>query len=195
MFEGILGSRTKVKVLRLLLRDPEREFTVQDLAQSLGLSLGSVHPAVQQLLDTRLVLARRVGRSRGLRANARHPLFRPLKALFGAESERLVAVAKEFANALPSRGVEAVVLFGSLARGRPAVRSDVDVLVVADGKAMEGAARRVAASLLERHDVDVSPLVLPRAEIGARLRAFDPLLLTIAQEGKLLRGRAPWLAR
>jgi len=184
-----------VKVLRLLLRDPEREFTVQDLAQSLGLSLGTVHPAVQQLLDTRLVLARRVGRSRGLRANVRHPLFRPLKALFGAEAERLVAVAEEFADALPRRGVEAVVLFGSIARGHPTARSDVDVLVVTDGKAVEAAVRRVAASLLERHDVDVSPLVLSRAEVTARLRAFDPLLLTIAQEGKLLRGRAPWLAR
>jgi len=195
VFEEILGSRTKVKVLRLLLRDPEREFAVQDLAQSLGLSLGSVHPAVQQLLDTRLVLARRVGRSRGLRTNVRHPLFRPLKALFDAESGRLVAVAEEFSDDLPRRSVEAVVLFGSLARGRPAARSDVDVLVVADGKAAEAAARRVAASLLERHDVDVTPLVLSRAEVTARLRAFDPLLLTIAQEGKLLRGRAPWLAR
>lgn len=195
MFEGILGSRTKVKVLRLLLRDPTREFTVQDIAQSLGLSLGSVHPAVQQLLDARLLLGRRVGRSRGLRANERHPLFRPLKDLFDAEAERLVAVAEDFSEALPRRGVEAVVLFGSVAQGRPAARSDVDVLVVVDGKGAEEAVRRAAAGVLERHDVNVSPLVLTRGEVAARLRAFDPLLLTIAQEGKLLRGRAPWLER
>lgn len=195
MLEAILGSRTKVKVLRLLLSDPDREFSVQDVARSLSLSLGSVHPAVRQLLDTRLLLARRVGRSRGLQANARHPLYRPLRAMFDAEVAGLLTVAGEFADALPPRGVEAVVLFGSVARGRPAARSDVDVLVVANGDAAEGAARRVASSMLESHDVNVSPLVLSRAEVSARLRAFDPLLLTIAQEGKLLRGRAGWLAR
>ena len=194
MFEAILGSRTKIKILRLLLSEREREYSVQDLARSLGLSLGSVHPAVQQLMDARLVLARRVGRSRALRANIRHPLYRPLKALFDAEVETLATVAREFADALPHGGVEAVVLFGSVARGQPAPRSDVDVLVVGNG-AVQREARRLAASLLDRHDVNVSPLVLTPREVSARLRAFDPLLLTIAKEGKLLRGRARWLAR
>ena len=194
VFEAILGSRTKVKILRLLLSEGEREYSVQDLARSLGLSLGSVHPAVEQLMDVRIVLARRVGRSRALRANVRHPLYRPLRALFAAEVEHLAAVAKEFADALPRGGVEAVVLFGSVARGAPAPRSDVDVLVVGDG-GTGGEARRLAASLLDRHDVNLSPLVLTPREVSARLRAFDPLLLTIAKEGKLLRGRARWLAR
>lgn len=193
MFEAILGSRTKIKILRLLLSEGEREYSVQDLAGSLGLSLGSVHPAAQQLMDARLILTRRVGRSRALRANARHPLYRPLKALFDAEVERLAAVAKEFADALPRGGAEAVVLFGSVARGEPAPRSDVDVLVVGEG--VQGDARRLAASLLDRHDVSVSPLVLTPREVSTRLRAFDPLLLTIAKEGKVLRGRARWLAR
>jgi predicted nucleotidyltransferase len=195
VLEEILGSWTKVKVLRLLLREPVREFSIQDVAQALGLSLGSVHPAVQQLLGARFVLTRRVGRSRSYRANAGHPLFHPLRSLFEAEVERLAAVAGEFADALPPRGVEAVVLFGSAARGRPAARSDVDVLVVARDPSAGSAVRRVAASMLERHDVNVSPLVLGKDEVAARLRAFDPLLLTIAQEGRLLRGRARWLAR
>lgn len=179
----------------MLLRDAKREFSVQDIAESLGLSLGSVHPAVQQLLDTRIVLARRVGRSRGLRINAGHPLFRASATLFDAEVKGLVAVATEFAEALPRRGVEAVVLFGSVARERPSVRSDVDVLVVAGAPSVEDAARRAAASLLERHDVNLSPLVLSKEEVAARFRDFDPLILTIAEEGKLLRGKARWLAR
>ena len=117
-----------------------------------------------------------------------------LLSLFGAEGRGLVSVAQEFAKSLPARGTGAVVLFGSAARGVPTPLSDIDVLVVAD-RSLEPAVRKAAESILDRYDVNVSPLVLPKEEVDRRLRAFDPLLLTVAQEGKSLRGSAAWLAR
>ncbi len=195
MFENLLGSKTKVRILRLLCAHPEREFSLRELSLAVGQSLGSVYPAVQQLLDTRIVLTRRVGRSRTVRINPSHPLHGALVSLFRQEGSALVRVAQAFADALPRRGIEAVVLFGSVARGQPSARSDVDILVVVDDSRRAGAVRKVAASLLDRFDANVSPLVLPSREVARRLAAFDPLLETMAVEGKLLRGRAKWLGR
>jgi len=195
VFEELLGSKTKVRILRLLCAHPRREFSLRELSLAVGQSLGSVYPAVKQLLDARIVLTRRVGRSRTVRISPSHPLHGALVSLFRQEGSALVRVAQAFADALPRRGVEAVVLFGSVARGQPSARSDVDVLVVVDDARRAGAVRKVAASLLDRFDANVSPLVLSAREVARRLPTFDPLLETIVVEGKLLRGRAKWLGR
>ena len=195
MFEDILGSRTKVRILRALCVNPEREFSTRELALALGQSLGSVHPALGQLLGPRVVLTRRVGRSRLVRINRRHPLYEALSSLFRDEASALATVAREFADALPQGGIEAAVLFGSVARDEPSAWSDVDVLVVVDAPRRAAQVQAVAASMLDRFDANVTPLVLTRGEVASRLRAFDPLLQTIAAEGRLLRGRANWLGR
>lgn len=195
MLPVILGSRVKVKILRLLSVHPHREFTLSEIATTLHLSMGSVTPAVRQLLGTHVVVARRVGRSRALRINKDHFLFGALRRLFEIESSQIQVIARNYADRLPERGVRAVILFGSAARGPSGPTSDIDVLVVADDPRVAQEASEIAGSFLESHDVNVSPLVLTAGEVGHRVDAFDPLLLTIAQEGKLLRGRAPWLGR
>lgn len=195
MLEEIVGSRVKVKILRLLIAEPTRDFTLQDIATSLGLSTGSIRPAVEQLLGARSLVARRVGRSRAFAINRRHVLYPALSALVYEENSGLVSVAREFAKSLAAEGLKAAVLFGSVARGRPALRSDVDVLVVVDSPGRAARVEQAAAAILEAHDVNLAPLVLTRADVERRLQALDPLLLTIAEEGKLLRGRAKWLGR
>ena len=190
-----MGSRTKVRILRLLCAHPEREYTLRDLSRTLGQSLGATVPAFNGLLDTRVVVTRRVGRSRTVRLNTRHGLAGALRTLFREETEALVRGAGTFAESLPPAGLKAVVLFGSAARGEASSRSDVDVLVVVDNPRLAARVQQVAASMLDRFDAAVSPLVLTEREVERRLAAFDPLLETIAAEGKLLRGRAPWLAR
>ncbi len=195
MFEDVLGSKTKVRILRLLCAHPGREFSLREVSSAVAQSLGSVYPALQQLIAARVVLTRRVGRSRTVRINPAHPLYGPLATLFRQEGTAFVRVAREFAEALPQRGIEAVVLFGSVARGVPSARSDVDVLVVVDDPRRAQAVRTVAESMLDRFDANVSPLVFTTGEVVRRHAAFDPLLETIAAEGKLLRGRAKWLGQ
>lgn len=195
MLEEVLGSRTKVRILRVLGSAPNREYTIRELASSLRLSFGSVYPAVQQLIGARAVLARRVGRSVGVRANQGHPLFRALASLFSDEASALVTVAQAFADGLPPQGIRSVVLFGSVARGEASARSDIDVLVVVDDPRRAAPIRRAAAGILDRFDANVVPLVLTQREVDDRLRSFDPLLTTIAKEGRRLSGKVPWLER
>lgn len=140
-------------------------------------------------------MSRQVGRSRAFRVNRGHLLFPSLHSAFRAEAVSLVSVARAFARSLPDRGIEAAVLFGSAARGAPTPRSDVDVLVVVDSPRGAEKIRTIAGSLLDRFDVNLSPLVLTSDEVRRRLHAYDPLLLTIAAEGKILRGEARWLGR
>ncbi len=195
MLEDLLGSKTKVRLLRLLVAHPEREFSTREVSLAIGQSVGTVHPALRQLWAVRAILARQVGRSRLVRLNRAHPLAQALGSVFRQEASALTMVAVEFAEALPRGGIKAAVLFGSVARGEPTARSDVDVLVVVDDPRKAAVVERTAASMLDRYDANVSPLVLTSKDVGRRLASFDPLLQTIAAEGRLLRGRAAWLGR
>lgn len=195
MLEEILGSAAKVRILRVLYASPHRERTIRDLARALDLSVGTVHPAVGQLAAARVILTRRVGRSVAVLANSAYLLFPALSSLFRAEAAAFVPVAEAFAESLPAKGLSGVVLYGSVARGEAGLRSDVDVLVVVDDLRSAAAVRKAAVAVLDRFDANVVPLVLTRGEVDRRLRAFDPLLLTIAREGRRLRGRVPWLGR
>ncbi len=181
--------------MRLLSAHPDREYTLRELSQTLGRSLGTTIPSVDGLLQSRIVTTRRAGRSRLVRLNERHPLAAALEVLFREEARALGRVAGAFAEALPAAGMKSVVLFGSAARGEATSRSDVDVLVVVDDARRAATVREVATSLLDRFDAAVTPLVLTEREVDRRLAAFDPLLETIASEGRLLRGRAAWLGR
>lgn len=193
MLEEILGSPTKIRILRVLWVSPHRERTIRELARALGLSVGTVHPAVGQLAGTHVIRTRRTGRAVVVSANPAHVLYSALASLFRAEATAFVPVAEAFAESLPSQGLSGVVLYGSVARGEAGPRSDVDVLVVVDDLRRAAAIRTAAAAMTDRVDANVVPLVLTRAEVDRRLRAFDPLLLTIAAEGRRLRGRVSWL--
>jgi predicted nucleotidyltransferase len=193
VLEGIFGSTAKVRILRVLYARPQRERTIRDVARALDLSVGTVHPAVGQLAAARVILTHRVGRSVAVQANSSHPLFPALSALFRAETTAFATVAKAFTESLPANGLCGVVLYGSVARGEAGPRSDIDVLVVVDARRRAPAVQKAAAAVLDRFDANVVPLILTQGEVDRRLRAFDPLLLTIAKEGRRLRGRAPWL--
>ena len=195
MLEEVLGSPTKIRILRRLVARPNREYTIRELARGVGLSLGTVHPALRQLVGSRVVLTHRVGRSLAVRVNATHPLYPALVSLFRDEASAFLPIARAFADAMPPDGLQAAILFGSVARGEAGPRSDIDVLVVVDNRGRVPAIRKAATAILDRFDAVVVPVILTRAEVESRLRSFDPLLLTIAAEGRRLRGRAPWLGR
>ena len=95
-------------------------------------------------------------------------------------SERLAERLEDLRAAAPS--VELVVLFGSVARGRPRPDSDLDVAVRCDGPADLDAlylllAPRLASSLLDLVDLR---------------RAGSLLAFQVARHGRLLYERGPW---
>lgn len=127
----VFRSPLQGEVLALVLGDPDMEWTVEDLAERTGHPYQTVANEIRRLQAADLVIARSIGRSKLLRANASSPYFRPLAQLalmaFGAP----LVVEEEF---MPLDGIERIFIFGSWAarfagESGPAPR-DVDVLLV-----------------------------------------------------------------
>src|SRR5437016_13691516 len=90
-----------------------------------------------------------------------------------------------------SLGVESVTLYGSVARGEAGSQSDVDILVIVD----KGEPWRIRRSLYELIypviavlGVDISPMVVRRADWLDMLASKDPFAVAVLKEGRALWG-------
>jgi predicted nucleotidyltransferase len=150
----IFRSRLQGDVLARTLGEPERAFTVVDLARACGADASTVTRELTRLVGVGLLSEERVGRTRVVRANTASPFFPELASLVVKAFGPARLAAEAFA---PVKGVVAVVVFGSWAAraaGEPGpAPRDLDVLLV--GTVSRVGAHRVADELSERLAVPV----------------------------------------
>jgi predicted nucleotidyltransferase len=82
---------------------------------------------------------------------------------------------------------ERVYVFGSMARNEFTEDSDLDLLIIKEDVPRNGIERRwQLRKMIEKHNLPVDFLVIKRTEYEKKLRAEDPFLKTILEEGKIL---------
>ena len=83
---------------------------------------------------------------------------------------------------------EKIILFGSAARGKFSLDSDVDFLIIKKDTPLYGADRiRELSKILERN-IPLDLLIYRPEEFQKRLEMGDPFLKVIIKEGKVLYG-------
>lgn len=145
--DDILGATSRVRVLRALDRTALPLATVT-LAKETGLAYNGVLKATAMLKQSGLITETPVGATMVYAFSPDHPFSAALRQLFAAERDRrrtIQTTAEEWANAQPST-LCAVWLFGSVARREDTFQSDVDLALVAEGRAQ---AKRYADALRE----------------------------------------------
>ena len=187
----VFRTRTRVGVLRLLLRHADVPFTGREVARKLGLSASNVAAALRRLQKLGLLRSMVKGKATLYQANRQHILTPSLWALFEFENDLLRSALRE----LPvdwEADTRSVILYGSVARGEESPDSDVDLCVVA----RNASARRRVQRKLEVSHSDfylrtgnrLAPLVLSAPTFCVRYRRGDPLILQMAHEGKVVFG-------
>jgi predicted nucleotidyltransferase len=151
-------------------------------------SLWSVQEALKALTNLGLVTSRTVGRAGIHQVNEAHTSIAPLRALLDPMAALRAAVVEVVGS-----DVDAVLLFGSIARGEATEASDVDLAVIAGA----GWRRRVELEDIVRarlgNECDV--LVFTPAEFAERALEAEPVVADIVRDGVALVGRKPTLSR
>lgn len=127
----VFRSRLVGDVLALVLLDPARTWTAEELAARTHGSYPSITRELRRLVEAGLLEAEVVGRTRLVRANQASPYFDALTTLVAISFGPPLIIAEEFAD-VP--GIEDLMIFGSWAArasGEPGpAPNDVDVLVL-----------------------------------------------------------------
>jgi hypothetical protein len=171
----VFRSQLQADILAALLLNPEREYSLTDLARRFHAPLSTVHGEVKRLTEAGLLRRRSVGRSAMVQANPGNRLVEPLTELLFLSWGPLQVVADEFSE-LPD--AERVLIFGSWAArylqwpGPPP--HDIDVLVV--GCPARGDVYDAADRAQQRLGMPVNPVIRPAQ---AWQEAADPLVRQI----------------
>lgn len=141
-------------MLGLLLLQPTREWTLEELAERLDAPVSSIHRELQRARDAGFVIRDSRQRPHLYRAAEDSPAFQPLSRLL----EMTVGVPERLRRALAGvPGVHAAAIHGSWANQRVRPDSDLDVIVVSDGKRRDtqNAVRRVGREVGRQVDASV----------------------------------------
>lgn len=146
----ILRSDTQGRLLARLLTNPRRAYNLTELVEWSGSSMPTVQREVRRAEEAGLVTSEKVGPTRLVRANPRHPLFDAVRQVILATYGPPAVVAREFEGI---ENADAVLLFGSWVaryfgqRGR--APNDIDVLVIGSPNrdVVDDAAERVERAI------------------------------------------------
>lgn len=150
-------------------------------------SLGAVQQALRDLEQIGIITTETVGRAGVHRINDQHDAVAPLR-LLASPLGMLTRVVTEAVS-----GVDAVILFGSAARGEAHVDSDIDLAVVApedwDGRVA------LADSVRDRLGNDCDVLHLTAEQFFEEAATREPVVAEILRDGVALLGRLPRRSR
>ena len=127
----IFRSRLQGELLALVLVDPARSWTIEELADRTGHPYQTVATEVRRLQDAQLVHVQTVGRTKLLSANESSPYVRPLTQLVLMSFGPPLVISEEFGTV--SR-IEQLMIYGSWAARYEGevgpAPNDIDLLVI-----------------------------------------------------------------
>ena len=169
------------RVLAQLLLHPENSYHVRELARLTETTPGTLHKELAKLAEVGLLQRERQGNQLRYQANRDCPVFAELAGLF-RKTSGLVGVLADALRVLQP-APELALVFGSLARGDENKRSDIDLLLIADGGFGDAVkALHPAQDILQR---EINPVLYTATEFSRRIAAKEGFVLNILANPKL----------
>ena len=133
--EIILGSKVKIKILRVMFRFPNKNFTGRELTSLIkDISNMAVSKSIKDLIEINLVSLEHHGNSNLLRLNKDSYLFKPIINLFQVEELTIIKLKKTISKHLNVPYIKTATIFGSFAKREEKIDSDIDLFIITNNK-------------------------------------------------------------
>ncbi len=129
----LFRSEMQLRLLSLLLLQPERSWALQELARALEAPASSVHRELVRAESAGIIRRDATARPHRFQAATDDPFNEPLVDLL----RRSVGVEEQLRDALDRPGVLVAAIYGSWASGKRRPDSDIDVIVIGDADLRE----------------------------------------------------------
>ena len=179
---GALFSHVQLRVLSLLIGQPERSYQLTEVIQLVRSGRGAVQRELEKLTNAGILNRSALGTRKTYQANRQSPIFEELYGLIVKTSGLLDPLRK----ALKSRAskINVAFVYGSVAKGKDTAKSDIDLMIVGHDLAYSEiyAALQKAEKTLLR---PVSPSLMTLSEWKQKLSDKNPFVSKILQQPKL----------
>ena len=181
MLEQLFGSRTRVKVLALLLNNPTRSYYVREITRKVDEQINSVRRELANLKSIGLVKSRATKGKIYYQANNKSDIFTDLKKVFGKVAKETVYENK-IADKLKAAGViQYASLHGYFVDD---ASSQVDLFVV--GSVDKVKMRPIIKDLSGEVGHEINYTIMTPEEYQDRRDLFDRFLTEIISSPKIV---------
>lgn len=177
----MLGSKTRIKLLNLLLFNPKNKYYLRELEKLLKVNINAVRREIKNLLELGLVLGEKRGNQKLYFINERAPIYNELKSIF-LKTENIGSALKK--NLEKIGMLNLAFIYGSYARGSVSITSDIDICVVGDIDEKE-LVRVIGESekILMR---EINYVLFTEKEFRKRIKNKEPFVTEIIKRPKII---------
>lgn len=186
--ENIIGSKAKVKLLRVLA-EVRTAYSLKSLVEETGLSLSITHKAAEELAQERVLTKIKGNKKERLyKFNSEGNFAAPIFELFKTEKTRqrgeiiFLKTWNVLENVLTKTKskIDLMILFGSQVKGNATLRSDIDLLIIHRGKDSN------LLELIKKVDKKLSPMFIDLKTFKSYMNNKTPLYMSLKKEGLIL---------
>jgi predicted nucleotidyltransferase len=179
---GALFSRVQSRVLGIIFGQPDQEFQLTEIISRAGSGRGAVQRELEKLTDVGIVATAAYGNRKLYHANRESPVFHELHQLV----LKTVGIVDPLREALtPNRqSIKSAFVYGSIAKGKDTAKSDIDVMIIAEGLAYSDvfAALQKAEKVLVR---TINPNLMGVRDWAKKVKVKSPFVAKILSQPKL----------
>ncbi len=181
MLSDLITSRVRVKILTLLLSDPDKIYHVREIVRQTKEEINAVRRELQQMEKRGMV-------SKEPRANRLYYSFRKSYSLYFELLELVAKTTHMGGELLKNRAklgkVKYIMMSGNLIRGLPRDPNGVDLLVV--GTIVLPELAQIIRAEETRRGREINYTVMTEEEFNFRKRRRDPFILGILGGPRLM---------
>jgi len=171
MLERLFTSKSRVKLLELLLLNPTEEFHLREISRRIQVSAPYVKREMTNLISLGLVLKRSQGNLTLFKFNKGSPIAEELKRIF-LKTESFGRFIRDRIREIGE--IRFALIYGSFAKGEEAETSDIDLLIVGDVN--ERRMLDITQKIEERVGREVNYIAWTENEFEKKARERIPLL-------------------
>ena len=178
--EQLFGSKTRVKLLKLFVTNPNRPFYVREITRKIDEQINSVRRELANLLSIGIVRSENRENRLYYEVNQQYEFYKPLKAIFSGSSlddDAVVDVVSDKKLQQTIKGLGAVDLLLYMGTFTQDTVTGIDVLVVGDVNKTQ--VHNFVADLEDEEGREIKYVTMPTHEFKYRRDVNDRFLAMV----------------
>jgi hypothetical protein len=181
MLKNFFISEVRVKILKLLLLNPEENYHVRAIVRAVDAEINAVRRELENLISINFLTRRQSSNRLYYAVNTEHPLYPEMLSLV-AKEEGLGAAIIDNVDAIGH--VEYAMLAKGFVKGREATMLDVDLFVV--GNISLDALTKIVKEQELKYGTEINFSTMTADEFQYRKRTFDNFVMKILAQSRIM---------
>ena len=188
MLEQIFDTKIKIKILKVFFNNSNKAFQTLDIANFAKISSSRASECLNHLVNIGILSSQKIGKGYLFRINQSNYFVKIIFYAFKKEKKFADTIVKEFVSLIKKeKSIKSIALFGSAIRELK-FGSDIDILVVYDGKIDEFFVQQAASELTQNYSIMVSVLLMSARELKSKAKHGEGFMINVLANNKLIYG-------